>query len=88
MKNTQISPSMRLIHQGKVLSEHDDAQLRQAGIKDGSSIQVEHAGALKGGSDYKRAPESAKKRIWSATEESGGETERQIDTGSRGKSEF
>ena len=68
---------MRLIHQGKVLSEQDTAQLRQAGIKDGSSIQFEHAGALKGGSDYKRAPE-----------ESGGETERQIDTGSRGKSEL
>ena len=71
---------MRLIHQGKVLSEHDNAQLRQAGIKDGSFIRVEHAGALKGG--------SAKKRIGSATEESGVDTERQMDTGSLGKSEF
>ena len=48
---------MRVIHQGKVLSEHDTAQLRQAGIKDGSFIQVEHAGALKGGAE-------SKKRVW------------------------
>ena len=32
------------------MSEHDTAQLRLAGIKDGSFIQVEHSGALKGGS--------------------------------------
>ena len=35
------------------MSEHDTAQLRLAGIKDGSFIQVEHAGALKGGSSKK-----------------------------------
>ena len=44
---------MRFIHHGKLMSEHDTAQLRLSGIKDGSFIQVEHAGALKGGS-YKR----------------------------------
>ena len=41
---------MRFIHHGKLMSEHDTAQLRLAGIKDGSFIQVELAGALKGGS--------------------------------------
>ena len=45
---------MRLIYQGKVLSEHYTAQLSQIGIKSGSFIQVEHAGALKGGSDSKK----------------------------------
>ena len=45
---------MRFIHQGKVLSEQDTAQLSQAGIKSGSIIQVEHAGALKGGSYSKK----------------------------------
>ena len=49
-RNSQISSFMRLIHQGKVLSEHDGAYLSQIGIKDGSFIQVEQAGALKGGS--------------------------------------
>ena len=72
---------MRLIHQGKVLREHDTAQLRQAGIKDGSFIQVEHAGGLKGGADKKV-------RIWSETEDSGGETERKMETNIQGKSEL
>ena len=54
IRNTQMSTSMRLIHQGKVLSEHDTAQLSQVGIKSGSFIQVEHAGALKGGSESKK----------------------------------
>ena len=55
---------MRLIHQGKVLSEHDTTHLRQAGIRGGSLIQVEHAGALKGGADNK-------KKIWTEGSESG-----------------
>ena len=42
---------MRLIYQGKVLSQHDTTQLSQAGIKNGSFIQFENAGALKGGSE-------------------------------------
>ena len=36
------------------MSEHDTVQLCLAGIKDGSFIQVEHAGALKGGSNNKK----------------------------------
>ena len=76
---------MRLIHQGKVLREHDTAQLRQAGIKDGSFIQVEHAGGLKGGADKKV---DKKVRIWSETEDSGGETERKMETNIQGKSEL
>ena len=49
-----MSTSMRLIHQGKVLSQHDTSQLSHVGIKSGSFIQVEHAGALKGGSHSKK----------------------------------
>ena len=50
---------MRLIHQGKVLSQHDTAQLSHVGIKSGSFIQIEHAGALKGGSDSKNRVKAA-----------------------------
>ena len=77
-RNTQMSTYMRLIHQGKVLSENETTQLRQAGIKNGSFIQVEHAGALKGGSD-------GRKRIWTTGSD---EMTPRVDTSIKGKSEF
>ena len=65
---------MRLIHQGKVLSEHETAQLSQIGIKSGSFIQVEHAGALKGGSHIK-------KRVWATESDDDFVSAAQINTG-------
>ena len=70
---------MRLIHQGKVLSEHNTAQISQAGIKNGSFIQVGCAGALKGGS-------LSSTRIWPS--KSVDETANEINVTNQGKFEL